>query len=87
MTYNFLRLETAKLGLTEERLGRSPLPSEIVHHDDENRQNNNPSNLIVMTRAEHSRLHRIRQRKGRKNQNQLTLNLNTQGHYNVCQSR
>ena len=66
--------------LMEERLGRSPLPSEIVHHDDENRQNNHPSNLIVMTRAEHSRLHRIRQRKGRKKQNQLTLNLNTQGY-------
>ena len=52
--------------LMEERLGRSLLASEIVHHDDENRQNNRASNRIVMTRAEHSRLHRIRQRKGRK---------------------
>ena len=44
--------------IAEEIIGRSLKPNEIVHHIDENPSNNNPDNLIVMTRAEHARLHK-----------------------------
>lgn len=43
--------------VAERMLGRPLQPDEIVHHCDQNTQNNDPSNLKVMTRAEHSRLH------------------------------
>lgn len=42
----------------EERIGRPLLDDEVVHHIDGNRQNNEISNLALMTRAAHSRLHR-----------------------------
>lgn len=38
-------------------LGRSLQPGEIVHHRDGNRRNNDPSNLEVMTQADHVRSH------------------------------
>ena len=41
----------------EEILGRKLAKDEVVHHLDGNKLNNDPSNLQVMTRAEHSRLH------------------------------
>lgn len=41
----------------EELVGRRIRPNEVVHHKDENRQNNHPSNLQLMTRSEHSSLH------------------------------
>lgn len=44
--------------VAETVLGRSLLPEEHVHHKDENRTNNDPENLQVMTRAEHARHHR-----------------------------
>lgn len=44
--------------IMEEHLGRNLTSDEIVHHIDENKLNNDISNLQVMTRGEHSRLHR-----------------------------
>lgn len=44
--------------VAEEKIGRPLLPGEIVHHDDENKRNNHPDNLIVMTQSEHIRLHK-----------------------------
>lgn len=41
----------------ENILGRSLDPSEIVHHIDHNALNNDPSNLILMTKGEHNRHH------------------------------
>lgn len=41
----------------EEKLGRPLLPGEIVHHRDDNKRNNDPDNLEVMTQADHMRLH------------------------------
>lgn len=41
------------------RLGRKLKPNECVHHLDFNRSNNNPSNLIVMTKQAHAQLHRM----------------------------
>lgn len=43
--------------VAEMILGRPLLPGEIVHHIDRNKQNNDPSNLLVMTQSEHARLH------------------------------
>lgn len=48
--------------VAEKSLGRRLLPSEIVHHKDETRQNNTPDNLkVVAGNAEHYLLHRTRQ--------------------------
>jgi len=44
--------------VAEEKLGRRLRPGEQVHHRDGNKQNNDPSNLEVLTRAEHRREHR-----------------------------
>lgn len=45
--------------VAEEKLGRLLKDSEVVHHEDENKQNNNPDNLFVFaTNADHSRFHK-----------------------------
>jgi hypothetical protein len=46
----------------EERIGRKLLPDEIVHHIDEDKQNNDWDNLALMTHAAHSRLHQRQRR-------------------------
>ena len=48
--------------LMEERLGRSLMADEVVHHIDGNRTNNEPNNLALMTRSAHTRLHRREKR-------------------------
>jgi hypothetical protein len=40
-----------------KELGRDLLDSEIVHHKDGNRLNNDPANLELTTRGEHTRHH------------------------------
>lgn len=46
------------VAIIELELGRRMLPGESVHHKDHNRQNNRRENLEVMSRSEHSTLHR-----------------------------
>jgi hypothetical protein len=41
----------------EEILGRPLLDEEVVHHKDEDKLNNHPDNLEVMTRSEHTTHH------------------------------
>lgn len=41
----------------EQQIGRRLYANEVVHHIDENRSNNDISNLMLMTRAEHAALH------------------------------
>lgn len=54
-----------KLGRHEHRvvaeamIGRKLLPNEVVHHIDHDRHNNDPTNLQVMDRVEHLRLHQL----------------------------
>jgi endogenous inhibitor of DNA gyrase (YacG/DUF329 family) len=38
-------------------LNRPLLDTEVVHHKDKNRSNNDISNLLVLTRSEHIKLH------------------------------
>ena len=43
--------------LMQVKLGRKLKSSEIVHHIDENKLNNDIDNLMIVTRAEHNRIH------------------------------
>jgi hypothetical protein len=45
--------------IMEQRIGRRLSPDECVHHIDENKTNNSDENLAFMTKAAHSRLHRL----------------------------
>jgi len=45
--------------IMEQYLGRKLTKNEVVHHIDENKMNNNIENLQLLTRSEHSRLHRL----------------------------
>lgn len=49
--------------VAEEKYGRKIYPFEHVHHKDENKQNNHPENLEVLTPEEHNKRHR-RKRSG-----------------------
>jgi hypothetical protein len=44
--------------IAEKKIGRKLTSSDIVHHIDNNAQNNNPENLKVTTRSDHVRIHR-----------------------------
>lgn len=41
----------------ETKLGRPLAQVEVVHHDDEDKQNNDPDNLILKTRSAHMKHH------------------------------
>ncbi len=43
--------------IAERVLGRQLKPNEVVHHRDEDKTNNQPDNLEVMTRSAHTLLH------------------------------
>ena len=43
--------------IAEQILGRPLAPKEIVHHIDGDKRNNSPSNLKILTQAEHMREH------------------------------
>lgn len=43
--------------LMEAAIGRRLTPEEVVHHKDHSRANNDPPNLELMTRSEHTSLH------------------------------
>lgn len=43
--------------VAENKIGRLLKKNEVVHHVDENKKNNAPENLEVMTKTEHASLH------------------------------
>jgi hypothetical protein len=43
--------------ILERELGRRLEEHEIVHHVDENKRNNDPSNFKIVTKAEHQKIH------------------------------
>lgn len=43
--------------IAERKLGRKLGPNEIVHHGDENKENNDDSNLTVEARGKHTAHH------------------------------
>lgn len=45
--------------IMEVHLGRKLATNEVVHHKDDNKFNNEISNLELMSRSEHSRMHMI----------------------------
>jgi uncharacterized radical SAM superfamily protein len=45
--------------LMEIKLGRKLLEREIIHHIDENKLNNDINNLMIVTRAQHNRIHKF----------------------------
>jgi len=51
------RLINEHMYLMEKKIGRRIKSTEIVHHKNENKIDNRMSNLILMTRAEHCKLH------------------------------
>lgn len=57
-TYRKIHGRHAHRVIAEQMLGRPLKRGEIVHHIDGNKHNNDPSNLQVMTQAEHMKLHR-----------------------------
>lgn len=57
--YRYLGTRGVHRLLVERALGRKLTYNEIVHHKDGNKQNNDLSNLEVMDRGEHIRLHTL----------------------------
>lgn len=45
--------------IAELKIGRKLRKGEIVHHIDGNKLNNNPDNLVVLSRADHGRIHQL----------------------------
>jgi HNH endonuclease len=43
--------------IVQQREGRKLTSDEVVHHADGNPLNNDPDNLVVLSRSEHQRLH------------------------------
>jgi hypothetical protein len=60
--------------VAEQMLGRPLRPGEVVHHIDGSRHNNDPSNLQVMTQAEHARLHRMEAEEAKRKKRHATQN-------------
>jgi hypothetical protein len=65
--YRYIYADGVKIAshrhIVEQREGRRLSSNEVVHHVDGNPMNNDPDNLVVLTRAEHQRLHACRPRR------------------------
>lgn len=64
--YKILYLEDGSsikehIKVMEDHIGRKLLADEVVHHINEKRDDNRLENLQLMTRGEHSKLHRLKE--------------------------
>lgn len=50
----------------ERKIGRRLLSTEDVHHDNEQTDDNRPDNLVLLSKGEHARLHRLREARQRR---------------------
>lgn len=57
-TSNRCRRTLKHIEVMEYHLGRSKLPGEIIHHIDENKKNNDISNLYLCSKQEHGTIHK-----------------------------
>jgi len=59
--YPYISVDGRKIAehrhVVEQREGRKLARGEVIHHVDGNKSNNSPENLLIVTRAEHRRLH------------------------------
>lgn len=59
--YRFIRVDGRTIAehrhVMELKLGRKLGSAEVVHHVDGNPLNNDPDNLVTLSRSEHQRLH------------------------------
>jgi transposase-like protein len=65
--------------IVEEREGRRLASDEIVHHVDGDPLNNQPENLVILTRAEHIQLHLKRRKRWSKEEQSQALQLYESG--------
>jgi hypothetical protein len=65
--YRYIYVKGRKIAehrhVMEQQFGRKLTSNEVVHHVDGNPLNNEPANLVVLTRSEHQRLHACSSRK------------------------
>ncbi|MDE2098717.1 MAG: HNH endonuclease [Patescibacteria group bacterium] len=67
----------------EEKLGRYLLPTEIVHHKDENESNDDPYNLEVTTQSLHIRIHLPKMHNDKWRDSRKKINRNSKGQFHV----
>lgn len=58
MTYRNGKNIREHRAIMQDYLGRELLPTELIHHKDGNKRNNNISNLEILTRSEHLKIHK-----------------------------
>lgn len=58
-------LKNKHVAIWEEATGRQLPPGHVIHHIDGNSKNNDPSNLQLMTRGEHTALHARLRKEGK----------------------
>ena len=51
--------------VVEKHIGRKLFPSEVIHHIDRNKQNNDINNLQIMGRSDHAKVHANEMQEGR----------------------